>query len=272
MSASARSSAKISRRSLLDLTHDEARSFLLTPESYCKLDLPPYIAFGDLINGIQEVLHGKRLADLRQSDPRDHDDVNYTILQNKDGRFAWRPYQLIHPALYVALVHAITEEANWQLICERFRQFAVNQQIRCLSLPVVSLSEQKDKAEQVSQWWHAVEQGSIEMVLDYGYLIETDITDCYGALYTHSIAWALHTKVEAKQRRRDQSLIGNVIDGYIQDMRHGQTNGIPQGSVLMDLVARWCSVSPTSSCLSNSGRRKFWIFGYCAIATITEYL
>ena len=82
-----------------------------------------------------------------------------------------------------------------------------------------------------------MEQRSIEMSLDYDYLIETDITDCYGAIYTHSIAWALHTKLEAKKNRRDQNLIGNIIDAHLQDMRHGQTNGIPQGSVLMDFVA-----------------------------------
>ncbi len=239
MNADAPSPPQSSRRSILDLTHDDARSFLLKPESYCSLDLPPYIGFADLIEGVDEVLGGKRLTDLRQSNPRDHDDVNYTILHNKDGRYAWRPFQLIHPALYVSLVHAITEEASWQLIRERFQQFAANDQIRCLSLPVVSSSDQKDRAEQVSLWWHEVEQRSIEMSLDYGYMIETDITDCYGAIYTHSIAWALHTKVEAKKKenRTDQSFVGNAIDAHIQDMRHGQTNGIPQGSVLMDFVA-----------------------------------
>jgi len=239
MNASAPSPAHLNQCTILDLTHDEARSFLLKPESYCSLDLPPYIGFADLIDGVHAVLDGKRLSDLRQASPREHDEVNYTILHNKDGRYAWRPFQLIHPALYVSLAHAITEEANWQLIGERFRRFAANDQIRCLSLPVVSSSDEKDRAEQVSHWWHEVEQGSIEMSLDYDYLIETDITDCYGAIYTHSIAWALHTKVEAKKRenRSDQRFIGNAIDAHIQDMRHGQTNGIPQGSVLMDLVA-----------------------------------
>ena len=130
MNAKAPSPAQLSRRSILDLAHDEARSFLLKPESYCSLDLPPYIGFVDLIDGVHEVLGGKRLTELRRSNPRDHDDVNYTILHNKDGRYAWRPFQLIHPALYVSLVHVITEEASWQLIRERFQQFAANDQYR----------------------------------------------------------------------------------------------------------------------------------------------
>jgi len=139
----------------------------------------------------------------------------------------------------VSLVHCITDKDNWELLIERFENFSENEKIRCLSLPVVSQSDEKDKAEQVSHWWHEVEQRSIELALEYDCLLETDITDCYGAIYTHSIAWALHTKPEAKKRenRNNLNLIGNQIDKHIQDMRHGQTNGIPQGSVLMDFIA-----------------------------------
>lgn len=225
-----------SRRSILELSAPEAQAFFLKPQSYCSLDLPPYIRFDALIEATHKTLEGKALSSL-SSKPRDHDDVNYTILNNKDGKYAWRPFQLIHPALYVSLVHRITTDGNWKLVLERFNAFSANSKIKCLSLPVISLSEEKDKAEQVSQWWHSVEQRSIELSLDYEYLIETDITDCYGAVYTHSIAWALHTKAVAKANRTDRNLFGNVIDAHIQDMRHGQTNGIPQGSTLMDFVA-----------------------------------
>lgn len=226
----------MTRKTILQLSHEEACAFLLKAESFCNLELPPYLVFGTLLDRVNQVLAGKQLSTL-SSKPRDHDDVNYTILNNKDGKYAWRPFQLIHPALYVSLVHKITSPDNWKLITDRFEQFTTNEKIRCLSVPVISTSEQKDKAAQVSHWWQEVEQRSIELSLDFAYLIETDITDCYGAIYTHSIAWALHTKSEAKQKRGDRDLIGNVIDSHIQDMRHGQTNGIPQGSALMDFIA-----------------------------------
>ncbi|HQT82399.1 MAG: reverse transcriptase [Ferrovum sp. 37-45-19] len=237
--ASSSKSVAPKNRSILECSCEDARRFFLKPENYCSLDLPPYIAFGDMLSDVDRILSDKQLSKLRCSPPRYHDDINYTILNNKDGKYAWRPFQLIHPALYVSLVHQITEMQNWELICKRFNEFSNNQQIRCLSLPVVSLTDEKDKAEQVSQWWHEVEQKSIILSLDYEYLLETDITDCYGAIYTHSIAWALHTKLEAKaqENRKNSGLIGNVIDSHIQDMRHGQTNGIPQGSALMDFIA-----------------------------------
>ena len=228
------------RKSILELSNDDARRFFLKSESYCSSpDLPPYIAFGNLLIDVEKIINGKQLCDLRNCTPRDYDDINYTILNNKDGKYAWRPFQLIHPVLYVSLVHQITEARNWTLICEKFNEFSGNKKILCVGLPVVSLTDEKDKAEQIKQWLKEVEQKSIELSLDYEYLLETDITDCYGAIYTHAITWALHTKPEAKKKenRTNNNLIGNVIDNHIQDMRHGQTNGIPQGSVLMDFIA-----------------------------------
>ncbi len=226
-------------RSILKLSCDEARAFFLKQESYCTIDLPPYFHFNALLSGISKVLEGKVFSDLLSQKPRDFENVNHLILNNKDGRHAWRPLQLIHPALYVSLVNRITEEDNWKLICRRFNAFANNNKINCLSLPVESLTDEVDKAEQITHWWHQIEQVSIELALEYTFIIHTDISDCYGSIYTHSISWALHTKPEAKKKenRRDNNLLGNIIDNHIQDMRHGQTNGIPQGSVLMDFIA-----------------------------------
>lgn len=165
--------------------------------------------------------------------------MNYTFLNNKDGKFAWRPFQLIHPALYVSLVHNITEEPNWNTIVARFGQFASNPKIKCYSIPLESDGTQSDKATTVTQWWQTIEQQSIELALNYEYVLHTDITDCYGSIYTHSVPWAIHTKPIAKlpANRTNYGLIGNLIDKHLRDMAFAQTNGIPQGSVLMDFIA-----------------------------------
>ena len=226
-------------RPILELSCDDARSFFLKQESYCTIELPPYFHFNELLSGIGKVLEGKVFSELRKASPRDFENVNYQILNNKDGGYAWRPLELIHPALYVSLVNQITEKDHWQLICERFANFAKNQKIKCLSLPVESLTDEADKAEQITHWLHQVEQTSVELALEYEFIIHTDITNCYGSIYTHSISWALHTKpvAKAKENRHKATLLGNIIDGHIKDMRHGQTNGIPQGAVLMDFIA-----------------------------------
>ena len=224
-----------SRRPVLELTAAEAREFFLKGDSYCTIDLPPYIEFGGLISSVDQAIGGSALRSLTLN-PRDFEGLNYVILSNKDGRYAWRPLELIHPAQYVSLVNVITEPSNWATVVDRFRAFRENEKIICLSIPVESQSNETDKAEQVSQWWELIEQQSVQLSLDYGFIALTDVVDCYGAIYTHSIAWALHTKQTAKKFRNDINLVANRIDRHIQDMRYGQTNGIPQGSVLMDLI------------------------------------
>lgn len=217
---------------------EQARAYLLKPTSYCNFDLPHYFHFGPILERAKSVLDGAALKSMSET-PRDHEGVNYTILNNKDGRHAWRAFQLIHPALYVSLVHRITEHDAWTLIQKRFVQFGSHARIKCLSLPVESRTAETDRAEQVRKWWLEIEQRSIELSLEYEYIVHADVTDCYGAIYTHSIAWALHDKhvAKAKENRGNRSLVGNAIDWHVQDMRYGQTNGIPQGSTLMDLIA-----------------------------------
>lgn len=233
---------------ILELNHTEARQYLLKAESYFNFDLPKYFVFQNVIHQVSAQLNEHRLSDFYNSYinqagqqkatyPCDFENVNYIFLNNKDGKFAWRPFQLIHPALYVSLVHNLTDESNWNLIIARFGQFAANPKIKCYSIPLQSDGTQSDKATNVTQWWQTIEQQSIELALDYEYVLHTDITDCYGSIYTHSIPWALHTKPVAKENRDPNGNLGNIIDKHLRDMAFGQTNGIPQGSVLMDFVA-----------------------------------
>ncbi len=190
-----------------------------------------------MLSEVSGVIGSSDLNAMQKDRPRNFEQVNYSLLSNKDGRFAWRPFQLINPALYVSLVNNVTSEKHWNVIRARFSEFQTLPHFECLSIPIHSHSKRKNKAIQIIHWWQGVEQKSIELALDYAYVLHADIADCYSAIYTHSIAWALHEKAFAKVKRDDLSLIGNVIDMHVQEMRHGQTNGIPQGSVMMDLVS-----------------------------------
>jgi len=236
-------------KSILELTSIEAKEFLLKQENYCSIDLPVYFSFQPLLDTVSVAIDNKLLPKFYGSSfdekkqknkptlPFNYENLNYILLDNKDGKYAWRPLQLIHPAIYVDLVSRITNTDNWAFIVGRFGQFRQNEQLLCLSLPVESESEKSDKAALVEQWWLEIEQQSIELGLDYEFILHTDISNCYGSFYTHSIAWALHGKDEAKNKRNDGKLIGNVIDECVRNMTYGQTNGIPQGSVLMDFIA-----------------------------------
>lgn len=221
---------------LIDLSSEDARTHFLKSSSYFNADLPKYISFQPIITSVSEVMNGKTFSQFKSENPSDFSAVNYNLIANKDGKLAWRPYELMHPAIYVSLVNVICEEENWNLIKCRFAEFERGV-VDCCSAPVTSIDEQSDVATQVMSWWQKVEQASIKYSLEFTHVLHTDVTDCYGSLYTHSISWALHGVDEAKKNRRKNSLLGNKIDLHIQSGRYGQTNGISQGSALMDFVA-----------------------------------
>ena len=233
--------SNIQKQNILHLSQSEACEFFMKHNSYCSSELPPYISFEPILENIDSYLKGKKISDFfaNDSDPKTVDNINHIIFHNKDGRYAWRPIQLIHPVLYVSLVHRITEDSNWETICNRFKVFSQIDKIECTSIPIISNEDEKIKQKQILHWWETTEQESIKKSLDYEYLIHTDISNCYGALYTHSVTWAILNIEEAKEKenRQNKRLIGNIIDTHLQQMSYGQTNGIPQGSVLMDFIA-----------------------------------
>lgn len=240
---------------ILDLNHEKARRLLMQPESYCTVDLPDYIDFSDVLKKAANCVSTysscvatskgqnkwkKRGSVANQysdgaTDPKEMlEGINYRILQNKDGLLSWRPMELINPIMYVLLVNELTESENWDLVRKRFAEFQQCSDVECCSIPTGSFTHARKRS--ILNWWESFEQRSIALSLEFPYMGETDIADCYGAIYTHSIAWALHEK-DAAKRDKSLNLLGNFIDSCVQDMHSRQTVGIPQGSVLSDLIA-----------------------------------
>lgn len=225
-------------KNVLDLSAQKAKEYFLKEENYSNINLPKYFHFQQLLTNLDKKLKNSKLSDFyidSKMPPSIYDNVNYIIYNNKDGCYAWRPLELLNPVIYVALVNYITQKDVWELIKNKFNEFQKNKNILSKGIPVLKSYKKNQQASQVITWWEEVEQLSIEQALEYSYLYSTDITDCYGSIYTHTISWALHTKNIAKNR--DNNLEGNYIDYLIRLMTNNQTNGIPQGSVLMDFIA-----------------------------------
>lgn len=170
--------------------------------------------------------------------PSQFDKVNYVLYQNKDGNYAWRKAQLIHPALYINLVNLITQENNWKKLKRHFEKCSYDYRLKCCS----SLLNTTDQSDNIMNWWEYVEQQSIEMSLDFNWIAVTDIADCYGSLYTHTLSWAIHGKKKSKENllfsdNKKEKLFGDELDTAIRQLTYNQTNGIPQCSVLMDFIA-----------------------------------
>lgn len=224
-------------KNVLTLSPTDAKKFFLSQEVFSNMELPPYFVFSKLLSKIDKEFKTKELTfeDLKKA--KKYEAVNHILYGNKDGKYAWRKYEVINPLIYVSLINVITEKDNWKLLQNRFKEFQKNKSIECESIPVLPRNRLRQKASQISQWVSGIEKKSIALSLEYKFLYQTDIADCYGSIYTHSIPWAIHTKTLSKQKQNYNDLFGNKIDHHIQAMSHGQTNGIPQGSTLMDFVA-----------------------------------
>ncbi|HBK5782638.1 TPA: RNA-directed DNA polymerase, partial [Enterococcus faecium] len=171
---------------------------------------------------------------------KERDDLNYTLIINKDGNYSWRPLVLLHPILYVDLVNCLTKEDHWEELKKRFSEFKKDKNINCYSIPVEASkgSKRTDLGETILNWWEYFEQKSLAQNIKYQYCMFTDIADCYPSIYTHSITWAMYGKEKVKNdENKCSGSLGDKIDKKISGMQHNQTNGIPQGSVLMDFVA-----------------------------------
>ena len=275
---------------IIDLTAEDARRFFMKQESFCNISLPRYFNFQKILDTILLKSEEKSFSSFKSiidsSKPQNLPDVNYKFFQNKDGRYSWRPLQIINPVIYVYLVKDITEKNNWKLIVNRFKEFRNINNIKCYSIPAINISQKSDTADSILNWWDSIEQQSIKLAMDYNYLMITDIADCYGSIYSHSVTWAMCDQENAKKillaKQEDKSIrnnilnslseiiknrynLGDAIDERIRAMSYNQTNGIPQGSVLMDFIAElvlgYVDMS-ISKQLSNKGISDYEILRY----------
>ncbi|MBD5807451.1 hypothetical protein DTK66_10200 [Lactobacillus sp. M31] len=241
---------------ILDLDAKKAREAFLLSKNYFNCNLPEYFDFTLVLKEIDKVLRKKNKQpdtllgtlngkygikkDCLDEQLKKSEDIHINLYLNKNGEYDWRKLQIVNPYLYVSLVHLITQKDNWSKIQDRFKAFddECGSEIICTSIPFIkkdgSNAESKDEG---INWWKYFEQESLKMGLFYKYCVQTDLVNCYGAIYTHTIAWALEGKDEAKENRGEGALLGNKIDSTIQRMQNGQTNGIPQGSKVFDLIA-----------------------------------
>ena len=225
-------------RNVLSLTAHGAREFFLKAENYFNGDIPSYFSFDPLLRKLERCFAtGKTDVKTLIKRAAGVSDVNYVLHMNKDGHYASRPLQLIHPVLYVALVNEMTQGSNWKAICDLLCSRADKDGIKCTSVSVAETRWNSYQAEQVLVWWSDFEQESIALALDYPHVFITDLSDCYGSIRSYDIPRALHGRGAVKAPLYTSGKFGDRIDLLLRAMNHGQVGKLPQGSTLMDVLA-----------------------------------
>ncbi|MBL3576180.1 RNA-directed DNA polymerase [Rhodovulum sulfidophilum] len=75
-----------------------------------------------------------------------------------------------------------------------------------------------------------------DLEMKYSFMASLDVSRCFDSIYTHSIAWATKSKLEAK-RATTVETFGGAFDRLMQQMNHNETNGIIIGPEVSRIFA-----------------------------------
>jgi len=148
------------------------------------------------------------------------------------GAHSWRRFSLLHPFAYWHLVNTVTSADCWnqvQTLLGRHRG------ITAYTLP--EYLTQPNPAKGHIRSFGQFERETLSAAGTYTHLVACDISNFYPSVYTHSVAWAFEGKEAAKRERWNLNLAGNRLDKAFRLARQNQTNGLPIGNLVSDLVS-----------------------------------
>ena len=231
---------KIASLPITKLKAKEVMAELMRSDRYCTMDLPTYFDFSDILNFVSNKVGKKSYKECLNPNmmPQTIDNVNLDIIINKDGRYGVRPLTLTNPYLYYFLVREICNDNNWKRIQKCFSLFE-NEHFEATAIPQVKQDDSPETfkgSTAILNWWHRLEQQSIELSLKYRYMFISDISNCFGQINLDSIDWALSLKSTEYETTKNEDLASSIKQ-ILQAMQHGRNIGIPQGSTLFSFIA-----------------------------------
>ena len=147
------------------------------------------------------------------------------------GNNARRRMAIPNPLSYMRLVKCITD--NCDEIISHFYKSTIS-----LTKPSFDQRVTKKRAyNRISNTPDETRLANEKLFSNNSICIKLDISNFFDSIYTHSVAWAIHTKEVAKVCRDDNSKLGNKIDKALQNLNDMQTHGILVGNAASRLVA-----------------------------------
>jgi hypothetical protein len=201
------------------------------PESYV---LPPCFAIKKYppFGKIYFPKHG------RQYNPKSS---NLAQIQFPKSNYADRTFSVIDPEIHCDIVYEIA--MNWKKLLRVM--FSPNNHVCSYSFPVPLDSKKLGvigrlrSGRMIYEFIEMAENDVATESYQYSFLIRADIKNFYATVYTHSLAWAIHSMpfIRSKARRHNYQFLGNRIDKLFQRSNDDRTNGIPIGPVVSDVVS-----------------------------------
>lgn len=152
-----------------------------------------------------------------------------------------RTFAIIEPQLHNDIAFEISD--NWLQICKLL--FNPKNVIYSYSFPIPVNAKNIGKTGKlragrlIYEFLEMAENDLVEEAFKFKFMVKTDIKNFYPSIYTHSIAWAMHSKkkIREKDNRNNFDLLGNRLDKLFQAANDGCTNGIAIGPAVSDIIA-----------------------------------
>jgi hypothetical protein len=153
-----------------------------------------------------------------------------------------RTFGIIAPKIYHDIVWYLIND--WDTILKTL--FRPQNKIHSYSFPIPITSKSEGElgnlraGRMIYEFLEMAEKDLVAEAYNYKYILQTDIKNFYPSIYTHSIAWAIHTKELIRKkgnRNKFNDYVGLLLDKLFQNSNDGCTNGIAIGPAISDLIA-----------------------------------
>jgi Reverse transcriptase (RNA-dependent DNA polymerase) len=164
-----------------------------------------------------------------------------------------RTFGIIAPKIYHDIIWYVIND--WETILKSL--FRANNKIHSYSFPIPITSKTEGElgnlraGRMIYEYLTMAENDLVSEAYSYKYILKSDIKNFYPSIYTHSIAWAIHTKEMIRKkgnRNKFNDYVGLVLDKLFQYSNDGCTNGIAIGPAISDLIAEIILSSVDTEC------------------------
>ena len=174
----------------------------------------------------------KTLESLPPKTPKDY--VRYLNIRNINIP---RPLAVPEPFAFANQVKSLSD--NWNKIQTHFDTNTSTDKFKISRIHIRKMIDKNELFEMNYKNFSKDGEPEDDIVIRSRYVAKADIANCFGSIYSHSIAWALVGKEEAKSHSsgRHGNLWYNRIDKSTQQTKYGETNGILIGPHTSNLVS-----------------------------------
>lgn len=152
----------------------------------------------------------------------------YDQVEYRSTRFnnVSRPLSIPHPVPYSKLCYAIQDNWNeFEYITQSTNSLITPEPHSDGRILVMDYENAQQKIER-----------HVELTFSKKFFVNTDISNFFPSIYSHSIPWAL-VGFDVAKKQRDPQLWFNQVDKCVRAMKRDETNGVPIGPATSNIVS-----------------------------------